>query len=173
MDVVKNRFSELYDAQSDAIFRYCLLRTSDREVALDITQDVFVRFWDVLIKEKDVKNDRAFLFTIARNLVIDWYRKKKSFSLDSMMEVDNDDLFSSVYNNTKEDIDLSTEARYVIDKIKDLEPIYHQVIYYRFVENLKPKDIAEILGESPNVISVRINRGMEQLRNIMGSKKDA
>src|SRR6185436_7404745 len=86
IDRVADVFGEVYEKESDAIFRFCLLRTSDRDVALDFTQDTFMRFWNSLLLEKDIKNHRTFLFTIARNVVIDWYRKKKSFSLEKMME---------------------------------------------------------------------------------------
>src|SRR3990167_5856074 len=79
-------FGEVYEKEADAIFRFCLLRTSDREIALDFTQDTFMRFWNSLVLEKDIKNHRTFLFTIARNIIIDWYRKKKSFSLETLME---------------------------------------------------------------------------------------
>ena len=44
-------FLGIYNNESDAIFRFCLIRTSDREVALDMTQDTFMRFWRSLVLE--------------------------------------------------------------------------------------------------------------------------
>ncbi len=60
------------------------------------------------------------------------------------------------------------EARHLIGKINEIDPIYQHAVYLRFVEDLKPKEIAEILGESANVVSVHINRGLKQLRAIGG-----
>src|SRR3954470_8519467 len=88
---VEKLFGEIYSRESDAIFRFCLLRTSDRDMALDFTQDTFMRFWNTLLTDKDIKNSRTFLFTIARNIIIDWYRKKKSLSLDALLEGIGDD----------------------------------------------------------------------------------
>ena len=78
-------FEKTYTDESDAIFRFCLVRVSNREQALDLTQETFLRLWQSLSQDKEIANARAFLFTVAHNLVIDWYRKKKSVSLDSMM----------------------------------------------------------------------------------------
>ncbi len=157
-------FAEIYERESDAVFRFCLLRTSDREMALDFTQDTFMRFWNTLLTDKDIKNSRTFLFTIARNIIIDWYRKKKSLSLDALLEGIGDDKssFSAV---ARENVEIEAEAEYLIRKIALLDEPYQHAVYLRCVEELKPREIAEILGESANVISVRISRGLEQLRN--------
>lgn len=169
-DIPKKQITTLYANESDAIFRFCFFRTSDKEVALDLTQDTFVRFWDVLSRgEQKIENERAFLFTIARNLITDWYRKKKTLSLDALAEkADSDVELFMLDTAPREDIELQHEARYLLERLQELEPLYQQVVYLRYVEDLKPKEIAEILGESVNSISVRIHRGIKQLRKIAG-----
>jgi len=114
---IEKVFGEVYSRESDAIFRFCLLRTSDREVALDFTQDTFMRFWNSLVLEKEIKNHRTFLFTIARNVVIDWYRKKKAFSLETLMEGNGEDGRSSFQLVAPENVELEVEAGFLIDKI--------------------------------------------------------
>src|SRR3990167_8593470 len=168
--VVVNRvadvFGEVYEREADAIFRFCLLRTSDREVALDFTQDTFLRFWNSLMLEKDIKNHRTFLFTIARNIIIDWYRKKKAFSLETMMENAAEGR-SSFALAALDNVETNAEAEFLIRKIGELPEPYGNAVYLRCVEELKPREISEILGESANVISVRISRGLEQLRQLL------
>ncbi len=165
----KNQFVSLYNTESDAIFRYCFLRTSQRDVALDLTQDTFMRFWDSLIREKaDIRNHRAFLFTVARNLIIDWYRKKKPQSLDALTEEDDSETFFAPSDSVRTDIEMESEGRYLISQIKELEPSYQQAVYLRFVEGLSPQEIADILGISVNAASVRVHRGLEQLRKRTG-----
>ena len=159
-------FGEVYEKESDAIFRFCLLRTSDREMALDFTQDTFMRFWNSLLQEKDIKNHRTFLFTIARNIIIDWYRKKKPYSLESLMEAAQEGRSSFVLA-ALDNVETSAEAEFLINKIRELPEPYSNAVYLRCVEELKPREISEILGESANVISVRISRGREQLRNML------
>lgn len=164
---VESIFAEIYSKESDAIFRFCLLRTSDRDVALDFTQDTFMRFWNSLVLEKDIKNHRTFLFTIARNIIIDWYRKKKAFSLETMLENAANDGRSSFQLVSTSDVEIEVEADFLIRKIRELPEPYSNAVYLRCVEELKPREISEILGESANVISVRISRGLEQLRHLL------
>ena len=168
-DIIKNQFIQLYNDESDAIYRFCILRVSDKEVAIDLMQDTFMRFWDVLSQGgKKIKNKRAFLFSIARNGIIDWYRKKKTLSLDSLTEKagENSDIFP--HTEERKEIEMAHEATFLIERIREIEPSYQQVVYLRYVEGLGPKDIAEIIGESVNVVSVRIHRGIAQLRKIAG-----
>jgi RNA polymerase sigma-70 factor (ECF subfamily) len=165
--LVEKTFGEIYSKESDAIFRFCLLRTSDREVALDFTQDTFMRFWNSLMLEKDIKNHRTFLFTIARNIIIDWYRKKKSFSLEKMMENSEDGRGVPFQVASLDNVETTVEASFLVRKIKELPEPYSNAVYLRCVEELKPREISEILGESANVISVRISRGLEQLRQLL------
>lgn len=163
---VERVFGEIYSRESDAIFRFCLLRTSDREIALDFTQDTFMRFWNSLVLEKDIKNHRTFLFTIARNIIIDWYRKKKTYSLDALLEKASEG-YSNFQPVSTSNVEMEVEAGLLIDKIRELPEPYANAVYLRCVEELKPREISKILGESANVISVRISRGLEQLRQLL------
>lgn len=166
VDRVAEVFGEVYEKESDAIFRFCLLRTSDREVALDFTQDTFMRFWNSLLSGKEINNHRTFLFTIARNIIIDFYRKKKAYSLETMMENAAEGRSSFVLA-ALDNVETSAEADFLVRKIRELPEPYSNAVYLRCVEELKPREISEILGESANVISVRISRGLEQLRNML------
>jgi RNA polymerase sigma-70 factor (ECF subfamily) len=169
---IKKDFTNIYEKESDVLFRFVLLRVGDRDIALDITQDVFTKFWSSYMRNGKVEYPRALLFRIARNSIIDWYRKSKSESLDQMIELNEDELFfEPIDENAERKIDLSAEARFAIEKIKLLSAEYREVVYLRFVEDLKPQEISEIVGITPNAVSVRLTRGMEELRNMMGINK--
>ena len=166
---MKQRFIQIYSANADSVFRYCFIRVSDRNVATDLTQDIFMRYWDNLAKGTDIANDRAFLFTVARNIIIDWYRKKKSVSLEGLQE-ENDDIevFVPIEDNAKGALEMQTESRFLLDKIRSLPPTSQQILYLRYIEDLKPKEIAEILDIKENTVSVRIHRALEELRKMTG-----
>jgi len=160
-------FKKVYEEESDTIFRFCLTRVSDREQALDITQETFLRLWKSLLEEKKILNPRAFLFTITRNLIIDWYRKKKSISLDKMLD-NKDEPYDVVDEKATNNIDLRAEGRYLLGKISELSEIYQDSIYLRFVEDMSPEEIGKVLNISTNTASVRISRGLEELRKKTG-----
>lgn len=161
-DDIKQKFEMIYEKESDAIFRFCLFRVSDREQALDITQETFLRLWKNLSDEKEILNDRAFIFTVARNLIIDWYRKKKSVSFEDLST--EEEGYDPSDGMTLDHFELKADGRILLDKINDLTPTYRQPVYLRYVEDLSPPEIGEILGISANAASVRINRGIEELR---------
>ena len=168
---MKEKFILFYNKFSDSVFRYCIFRISDRDVALDITQETFTKYWDILSSGQNIKNDKALIFTIARNLIIDHYRKHKSCSLEALAETEdgeNVEEFILIEDNKKYEIELETEARFLISKIRNLPKSYQQIVYLRYIEDLKPDEIAKILGISVSAASVRIHRGIEGLKKITG-----
>lgn len=158
-------FEKAYADNADGLFRFALYRVSDKNQAIDIVEDTYLKFWQTLQKEK-VEEARALLYKIARNLIIDWYKKKKSVSLQSFKGEESGDaeIYLDMFTGNMVGVDVMLEAKMAIEKIASLEPIYREAVYLRFVEELTPKEIAEILGESTNVISVRINRGLRLLK---------
>ena len=60
-----------------------------------------------------------------------------------------------------------TRVRKAID---ELDETYRDILLMRFIEDLPPQDIARISGLSENVVSVRIHRGVEKLRTLLGPK---
>ena len=161
-DTLQIQFLRSYDSYSDAVFRFCVMKVSVREAAQDITQEVFMRYWQSLRKGDDLKNERAFLYTIARNLVIDWYRKKKETSLDAIMDTGVD-----FKGDGPQSITDNAETQEVLAVIQKLDEDSREVLLLRFVEGLSPKEIAEQLDESANVISVRIHRALKKVQELI------
>ena len=155
----KAHFLEIYDRYADDIFRFCVLKVSPRERAEDITQDVFMRYWQSLREGTQIKNDRAFLYTLARNLIIDWYRKKKESSLDVLQEEGID--FGSLDH---EDVLRGAEMREALEIVQTLDEPSREAVLLRYVEGWSPQEIAALSGESPNAVSVRINRAIKKIQ---------
>ncbi len=157
----KETFLKSYDLYSDALFRYCFFQTSNREVALDIVQDTFTKTWEYLAHGKQVENLRAFLYRVAGNLIIDWRRKKKASSLDSMQESGFDIGFDE-----REHIENKIDGKQVFTLLELVDVKYKDVIIMRFIEEMTIPEIASVTGESENTISVRLHRGLEKIRKL-------
>ena len=112
IDDDKKRFSDIYNQESDALFRFCMLRVSDREKALDITQEAFTRLWSSISSGKSIENPRALVFVIARNLIIDWYRRTKSISLESLTQEDGEKEFDAPDQKATLEIETSANAKH-------------------------------------------------------------
>ena len=168
IDDDKKRFTDIYNRESDSLFRFCLLRVSDREKALDLTQEAFNRLWSSMVIGKTIENPRALLYRVARNLIIDWYRKTKSLSLESLLGEGEDREFDPPDERATLEIEINADSRRALSVLDKLELGYREVIYLRYVEDLSPKDIAEVLGLNANTVSIRITRGLAALRKLIG-----
>ena len=161
-------FMSAYEEYGDAVFRFCVMKVSDRDIARDITQETFTRAWDYCVQGNTIEQWKAFLFRTAYNLIVDTYRKKRSVSLDAMIDErdfaipDEDDVRS--INRA--------EAKRVRAEIQNLDETYRDVLILRYTEDLPPREIARIMGLTENVVSVRLHRGMKELRERMGPQKN-
>ena len=160
---LEEEFLQAYDNYADAIFRHCYYRLFDRERAKDVMQDTFLRAWEYLGKDNKVDNMRALLYRIANNLIIDFVRKKKETSLDAMQEEGfdpaTDDDMSTIANRM--------DGAEAMKALQQLDDGHRDVLVMRYVNGLEPAEIAEILEETPNAVSVRIHRGLEKLRTFV------
>lgn len=155
----KKHIEAIYNAHADAIFRYVFFKTSDREKSLDITHDAFVKTWEAVSSGTEIDNHKAYLYRTAEHLIIDWYRKKKSLSLDQLQEAGYD-----IPVDDTGDMINKLDSEQVGAIVKHLEPEYQTVISMRYLEEMSVKEIASILNEKENTISVRIYRALEKLR---------
>lgn len=169
---LQGTFTDIYNNEADALFRFCVSRVSDREQALDLTQETFTKFWKSMNDGAEIDYPRTFLYTIARHSIIDWYRKKKSVSLEGMNNPETDEPFEPLPDDAETDLGLKNEGRFLVSKIHELSKGHRDAVYLRFVEGLSPPEIGKIIGISSNAASVRVNRGIEELRKLTGYEID-
>lgn len=159
-------FMECYESHNDSLFRYCFYKTSDREKALDLTQEVFMKAWEYIQEGNKVRNIKSLLFTIANHLVIDFYRKKKSISLDKIIEGGID-----FKDESEKDRSDAYDIGIIMDMLEELDGPYRDVIIMRYIEEMSVIEIAKILGETENNISVKIHRGLTKIKEEFKNKK--
>lgn len=156
-------FLAAYEQHADALFRHCLLRVRDRELATDIVQETFSRAWLYLSEGKKIDYVRAFLYRVANNLIVDASRKKRTSSLDAMMDEDG---FEPHDETAKDPVEIP-QTREAVALLRSLDEIYRTAITMRYLDEMSPREIAQTLGVSENVVSVRIHRGIAQLAKLM------
>ena len=160
-------FFDIYEDEADALFRFVSFRIADREKALDIVQESYFRLWKVIV-EKRPDNARAYLYRIARNLLVDEYRSKKDItSLETLVET-GFDIKQEELLGSHEKLDLQD----ALEVLKTLPEKYREALWLRLVEGWAVQDIAASLETTESNISVRIYRGMKLLRKTMDDRKN-
>ena len=170
-DGVQQQFSKAYELYSDELFRHCSLRLSDRERALELTQEAFLRTWNYLSKGEEIEQLRPFLYRTLKNLIVDEYRKMKTYSLEGMIDEAEGETVESLLpsddSNTLEAAVDRFEGKRAMDMLGKLPDAYKEVLILRYVDGLAPKEIAEALSESENTVSVRLHRALKKLRDLL------
>ncbi len=159
----EKQFVQLFNQHSDAIFKFCFYRLEDREKAKELTQETFMRTWKLIINHTAIQYPKAILYRIARNLIIDYIRRKKELSLEKLQETAGDAIFRDDKNPSLDEI---VDARLALAKLSSENQEACESIELKYLHGLKVKEIADILEVSPNVISVRIHRGLKYLKDL-------
>lgn len=125
-------------------------------------QETFLKAWEYLRSGQDVRNLRAFLYRVANNLIIDETRKRREQSLEALQESGFDPAGSS-----GEEITRGPDDRRVLETLGKLSKESRELVIMRYIDELKPRDIAQILGVAANTASVRIHRAMAELKELL------
>lgn len=153
-------FGILYDAYVERIYRFVFFRVADEQTAEDITAQVFLRAWEKLGRYR-IGNTPflAWLYTIARNAVIDHYRTRKdSVALDDVAYSQPDHAESSDYR-----IDLATEVQSLSIAMKTLTQDQQKILLLKFIEGMSTDQIAHHLGKSEGAIRALQMRALQAL----------
>ncbi|MCR4323239.1 MAG: RNA polymerase sigma factor [Candidatus Azambacteria bacterium] len=167
-DKQSKEFMALYDQYSDAIFRFTLFKVSNKETAWDLTQECFFKTWQHLSKDKKaITNTKAFLYTVARNLVIDYWRSKEKHAT---VDIEAASYVIDDGNDVHHEAVLQDEARYLLRLLKNIPEESREILTLRYTDGLSFEEIAVITGKSNVAIRVHTHRALKKLRSYM---KDA
>jgi RNA polymerase sigma-70 factor, ECF subfamily len=158
----KNAYGELYKQYYVRIYRYCRINMYNQPIADDVCQEVFIRAWKALprFSLKDGGTFQAFLFRIARNLIIDLSRKKKEISIEQVEKISKDDnLIEGIAR--KEDIE---KVRKALAKLSDID---RQIIILRYFEDMSHSEVAKVINIREGALRVRTIRLLKKLKELV------
>jgi RNA polymerase sigma-70 factor (ECF subfamily) len=158
----EDAFSEAFALHKDEIFRHCYFIVFEREQALELMQEAFMKTWEYIAAGHDIDNIRAFLYRTASNLCFNFKRKKHETSLEALQE----EGFDPPSEDEKLKRDIVAEDQ-VMAVLRQIDEPYRTALSMRFIEGLPPAEIGAIIGESANTVSVRLTRGLKQLRSLL------
>jgi RNA polymerase sigma-70 factor (ECF subfamily) len=159
----RDAFGILYEKYTVPIYRFIYFKVSSKEEAEDITQVVFLKAWKSVerFKGKDTQLT-SWLYSIARNCVIDHYRKKKD------VLVEEPEIFNSLEAKEKTDtLSTSREAKEEVEKLlEQLPDKQREILVLRFINEVSNKEIAKIYKMRQSAIRKIQSRALATLREI-------
>lgn len=164
-DNTQKIFEDVYTAHRDAVYRFVFFRVRDIDAVEDITQTVFIKMYEKIRSGDVPHNPSSYLFTIARNTVIDYWRKKKTLSLEAYLEYAPE---LEDTGPTPEGVSMSRESQELVEKL--LATLSHEqrdILVMKYVTDLSNKEIAEITGKTEESIRQIQSRALRTLRSCL------
>jgi len=159
-------FGTLYDVYINDIHRFIYFRVGSAEEAEDLASEVFLRLWQYLsTHQKKVDNVRALMYRIARNAVIDHYRKngREMVALDESHAETIEDTSIRI----EEHAELKDEVSRLKEVITQLTPAEQELITLRYVDDLSVNEIAAIVEKSTGAVRVALHRAIKSLKQVL------
>ena len=138
--------------QYDKIYRYCYFKMYDDQIAQDITQETFLRFCKQGLNLGSDK-ELPYLYTIAKNLCIDHFRKRTVESLEEITE--------EVIDDPTEDLISNLTLRMTISKLPEYE---QELIFLRYVNEVSITTICKITGLSRFAVYRKLSKSLKWLK---------
>jgi len=157
----KKAFEYLYNYYISPIFRFIYFRVKIREEAEDLTQSVFLKAWGGLVqfKQKEVPFS-SWLYAIARNSIIDYWRKKKEWKISDLAKNTLQDDRKSIYDLIEEE----EKFKVIKEAMGLLSDEQQEIIILKFIEGLSNKEIAGITGKKEDSIRQLQFRAIKSLK---------
>ncbi|WP_223701813.1 RNA polymerase sigma factor [Sutcliffiella deserti] len=159
----KLKLEEWYQLYSEDIYRFVLMLIGDHDQAKDLCHDTFLKAYFSLNDFKGETSDRNWLYRIARNVTIDYMRKKKPirYMVDSFSSMAaHEPLPESI-------IQLGEREEHLYRSLQALKRSYREVIILRKIKELSIRETAEVLNWTENKVKITLFRGMEALKQQM------
>jgi len=155
----RQAFSRLYHQYIDSIYRFVLLKIGNKQLAEDITSQVFLQAWKHIRRYRITRVPfSGWLYRIARNQIIDFYRSyRPRLSLDETK-------LDIWINNPVTEFDEKAELRQIYVALKKLSEIQQSVVIMKFIEGLSNKEIAQALRKSEGAVKLIQHRAIKKLK---------
>ncbi|MCH7652375.1 MAG: sigma-70 family RNA polymerase sigma factor [Chloroflexi bacterium] len=165
----QSSFALLYERFFDQIFRYVSFKTGSPTEAEDITGDVFVRMIESIHRFKWQGHPfSSWLFRIAHNLIVDYFRKKGKKALVPL-EGSADNL-RSAHVDVDRRIDLEIAMDEIRRAMEGLTDLQREVISMRFAGGLSVAETARAIGKKDNAIKALQHAGLKKLRMTLAAE---
>jgi RNA polymerase sigma-70 factor, ECF subfamily len=155
----KDLIEEWYDQFSEPIIKYIVLMTKDYQLAEDIMQETFIRAYRTIATYRNEASPKTWLFRIAHNLTVDYFRKKKP----TIQEMNFFTRYKDNGLGPDDQVYIKEKSQQITKAILRLKKAYKEVIVLRKVHHFNTKETAEILNWSDSKVKSKLKQALKAL----------
>ncbi len=162
----RDAFGSLLSRYQNRLYRYLLRWVREEATAEDLFQQTWIRVLDNIRRFDPKRNFDAWLFAVARNIAIDYLRRRRPDSLDEPVgdELPLSERIAASAPGALEQV-LRTERIELVQKVLESQPVvYREILSLRFEEEMKLEEIAEVLCIPLGSVKSRLSRALEGMR---------
>lgn len=164
-------FKLIYEMFYSHVYKTSFFITKDHHSAQDIVQETFIKVFNNLDKLEDGSKMKAWISTITTRTAIDFIRKQRKGNEFETEDFDTLKLNGSEHASTvEEEVEKSIVSERIRVEIQQLSPEYRSVLYFKYIEDLKDQEIANVLGLNVGTVKTRIHRAKNQLKKKLHTK---
>ena len=163
-----HKLIESFRAEYHKLFSYIRSRISSPEESEDLLQDVFVQLLGNLNVLDSIDNLTGWLYTVTRNKIIDWYRKRKQPEVSMNEPLENgirfEDVLAEEIPDSLDESDREYMYRVIMDSIDQLPQKQKYVFIEQVINGRTFRELAEETGEPQNTLIARKRYAILYLR---------
>lgn len=160
--MVRHSIEEWFELYEEDITSYLIYYIGSKDVE-DLVQDTFMKALKKMSKFKEQSHPKTWLISIARNIVIDNYRKRKVWERIRHLAVHG----QRYSNEMEEQTMINQEIGQLYEAIQQLPSKYKEVVILRGIIELNPQEASEILNSNENHVNVLYHRSLKKLKEIL------
>lgn len=161
-------FGPIYDFYVERVYRFVYLKVPSAQDAEDITAESFLKLWQYIKDTKKIDHLQALTYRIARNLIVDFYRKRGT-AIESLDE--NDPMVADRVDLTLEEkMTLKNDMIAVEGALRQLKDVYREVIILHYLNDMPLKEVARVVEKKPGNVRVLLHRGVKILKDILSQE---
>lgn len=159
----RDLIEKAYTKYADKIYRYCLSKLSKKEDAEEVLSETFKRLLEQKNIEK-IENIQAWVFGIARNVIYERYRQKKYYTYSDYEDYDVTQI-SGIPENIEDKLAKDEVVELIKNNLQDLDEDAQEIVRLKVWEELKFKEISEVVNQKENTVKTTYYRALKKLNS--------
>lgn len=170
--------AELVRRYQNDVFRFCAHYLRNTEVALDKTQETFLRIFTARERFDQDRKFKPWMLCIARNLCLNEIKRKKTVQMETLESYasasrdDSGELRQFAVDSPVESLMADERRRALMEAMDSLNDDTREIIMMRYFEQMSARDIAEVVDSTEGAVRTRLHRALNQLREVCEARKE-